>query len=292
MKKILIFLLLLFSFQAPAQIIFNNGGTASAPQETLDTAIVKIGYSAFSVPDTLNRKKVIEDYLILEIGPKYSKYYSENVRRRDSLMRNMIERAGSNITNINFDADFFKSNNIKPGGDGNVITKKLTENKLIFTGKIANNDYEYEEPLNEMQWQIEPDTMTFLSYLCQKATLNFRGRQYEAWFTYDIPIFNGPWKFHGLPGLILKISDNKNEYRFECNEISYQISPITFEKNNYIKASREDFLKLQKKFNDNPLESLKGSMPGTNIKMIVKGSDGQPIDMEKFKRPYNPIELN
>lgn len=53
-------------------------------------------------------------------------------------------------------------------------------------------------------------------YTCVKATAKFRGRTYEAWFASDIPIFNGPWKFGGLPGLILSLTDSKNEYHFEC----------------------------------------------------------------------------
>ncbi len=134
--------------------------------------------------------------------------------------------------------------------------------------------------------------MTILSFLCQKATLDFRGRQYTAWFTEEIPIFNGPWKFHGLPGLILKIADSKNEFRFECNEITKQPSPITYAKENYIKTSRKDFMKLQKKFNDNPLESMRESMPGSKFNIQRITTDGQSIDPEKFKITYNPIELN
>lgn len=34
------------------------------------------------------------------------------------------------------------------------------------------------------------------------ATTQFRGLTYTAWFALDIPINEGPWKFHGLPGLI------------------------------------------------------------------------------------------
>ncbi|MDR1371011.1 MAG: GLPGLI family protein [Dysgonamonadaceae bacterium] len=288
MKKSLIFLLLTFPVLIYAQFDIRINGQASAPQETLDSAVVKIGYFVFSVSDTTKRDKTTEDLLVLEIGSKYSKYYSDNARRRDSLMNAVMLRGG---TNFNFGPELLKSHNIKPGGNANIIIKNLAENKLTFTGRIANNDYEYEEPLNEMQWEIKSDTMTILTYLCQKATTTFRGRDYEVWFTPDIPIINGPWKFHGLPGLILKASDSKNEFRFECNEISQQGSLITHNKNNYIKSSRKDFQKLQKKFNDDPMASLKESMPGKILNIQIK-QDGQSIDPEKFKIPYNPIELN
>lgn len=289
MKKGLIFLLSMFPILIYAQFNIRINGQAPAPQETLDSAVVKIGYSVFSVSDTTKRDKITEDYLILEIGSDYSKYYSDNARRRDSLINAIMQRGSANL---NFSQELFKSHNIKSGGDASIIIKNLAENKLIFTGNIANSYYEYEEPLNEMQWEIKSDTMNILTYLCQKATTTFRGREYEAWFAPDVPIINGPWKFHGLPGLILKVSDNKNEFRFECNEISQQKSPITYPKNNYIKSSRKDFLKLQKKFNEDPIASLKGSMVGTNVNIQLKSPDGQPIDPEKFKISYNPIELN
>lgn len=59
----------------------------------------------------------------------------------------------------------------------------------------------------------------------------FRGRSYVAWFTMDIPIENGPWKFAGLPGLILKVYDDKKLYDFECvkiekNKISFPIKKV------------------------------------------------------------------
>lgn len=52
-----------------------------------------------------------------------------------------------------------------------------------------------------------------------KATCTFRGREYTAWFCVDIPISNGPWKFGGLPGLILKVYDKDHLFVFESIEI-------------------------------------------------------------------------
>ncbi|WP_421919152.1 GLPGLI family protein [Marinifilum sp.] len=61
------------------------------------------------------------------------------------------------------------------------------------------------EPLNLFEWKPGMDTKTILGYTCHKATCNFRGRNYEAWFTRDIPFKAAPWKFHGLPGAILEV---------------------------------------------------------------------------------------
>jgi len=299
MKKSLIFLLLLlFPIIVSSQIRVQIGGASDAPKETLDTAIVRIGYAAYSVIDTTKRDKPSEDYLVLEIGTKYSKYYSDNVRRRDSLMSAVINNNGAGLDvnrlrSLNM-SELLASSGIKSGGNGDVVLKKLTENKLSYFGQIGMSKYEYEEPLGEMQWEIQPDTMTILSFLCQKATTTFRGRVFEAWFAAEIPIFSGPWKFHGLPGLILKVSDSNNEFRFECVDITQESSPIIHTKDNYLKTSRKDYMNVQKKHHNDPMGSIRASMPqGANVVMRNIDESGRATDVgENFKIPYNPIELD
>ena len=75
--------------------------------------------------------------------------------------------------------------------------------------------FTYEEPLIAQNWTIRDDTITIAGYSCQKAICDWRGRSYEAWFTSEIPISEGPWKFMGLPGLIVKLHDVKHHYEFE-----------------------------------------------------------------------------
>ena len=42
----------------------------------------------------------------------------------------------------------------------------------------------------------------------------FGGRIWTAWFAPEIKTSDGPYKFLGLPGLILKLEDDKGDYRF------------------------------------------------------------------------------
>ena len=85
--------------------------------------------------------------------------------------------------------------------------------------------------------------MTFCGYLCQKATCHFSGREFTAWFTQKIPVRNGPWKFGGLPGAILKVSDKDNLYDFECVKIEQKRKPLYKEGyGSYNKMDREDLL--------------------------------------------------
>lgn len=62
------------------------------------------------------------------------------------------------------------------------------------------------EQINLFDWEIstEKDTI-ILGYACNKATSKFRGRNYVAYFSNQLGNQGGPWKFDGLPGVILKV---------------------------------------------------------------------------------------
>ncbi len=77
--------------------------------------------------------------------------------------------------------------------------------------------YELEdEPIS---WELTDEMGTVLGYSCQKATCGFGGRSYTAWYTVDIPVSAGPYRFDGLPGLILKISSDDGHYAWTATGI-------------------------------------------------------------------------
>lgn len=78
------------------------------------------------------------------------------------------------------------------------------------------------EPL-PLNWTLLPGLDTIAGILSYKAQTQHGGRQYTAWYTPQIPINDGPYVFHGLPGLITKVVDHQNWYNFELK--SYQIKP-------------------------------------------------------------------
>ena len=67
----------------------------------------------------------------------------------------------------------------------------------------------------KFDWKISTDKEKIGEYNTQKATLDFGGRKWTAWFTPDLPFQDGPYKFHGLPGLIVKIEDDGKNYSWE-----------------------------------------------------------------------------
>ena len=85
------------------------------------------------------------------------------------------------------------------------------------------------------------ETKEILGYNCQKATCKFRGRNYEVWYSPDIPMNGGLWKFSGLPGLILMANDAQHQFEFICEKIEKNSVPI-------VKNDKDNVTKIHRLF--------------------------------------------
>ena len=65
-------------------------------------------------------------------------------------------------------------------------------------------------------WHLQNGDSIVCGYPCHKATTTFRGRAWTVWYTLDLPYSDGPWKFCGLPGLVLYAYDSEDKFRFNC----------------------------------------------------------------------------
>lgn len=90
-----------------------------------------------------------------------------------------------------------------------IIFKNIAKNQIIFTQKagfLEDKINVFSDTMDMFKWTLLKEQMTINNYKCKKAVCIHRGRKYEAWYTPEIPINNGPWKFGNLPGLIIEIS--------------------------------------------------------------------------------------
>lgn len=141
----------------------------------------------------------------------------------------------------------------------------------------------YEEKWSGQEWTLEEDTASFLGHPCQKAICRWRGRDYVAWFAPDIPICRGPWKFGGLPGLIMKIHDVDSLYVFEAVAIEKGNFPIyQYPKEEFMKSTRTHTWKLQIAYNRNYLKTA-------GIRSF--NEDGTIGDLKSSPHEYDPMEL-
>lgn len=85
--------------------------------------------------------------------------------------------------------------------------------------RIGAEQVEIVDKLPKINWLITSESKKVIDLNCTKATTTFRGRKWTAWFTTDFPTNIGPYKFHGLPGIIIELTDERNSFQFVANKI-------------------------------------------------------------------------
>ncbi|MDR0825000.1 MAG: GLPGLI family protein [Prevotella sp.] len=274
---------LLWAVNITAQIdvqFDKNTTFKSTPVKDIDTEVMRCLYLQKLQNDSLNPFSMKENTMLLQIGETCSKYFDYKKFQGDLFLKQIEgeEKSPTEATRL-----FSQYMVMEKGSDPLNIFKNYPTGKITTTDRIPFNYYIYEEDIVAPKWKLGTETVVICNYQCKKATTLFRGRNYTAWYTPDIPMNNGPWKFQGLPGLILRVEDDKKQVSFECIGIekSKQGELIYMTESLYIKTTKEKFNQTRKKYLDNPAAFVSGGG-------LVKD---MPLEASK-KRPYNPIELS
>ncbi|HIR33469.1 MAG TPA: GLPGLI family protein [Candidatus Coprenecus merdigallinarum] len=144
----------------------------------------------------------------------------------------------------------------------------------------------YEEEAPALEWEMTGEHGTVASFECQKAECDFRGRRWEAWFTPEIPVSEGPWKLKGLPGLILYARDTTGQYSFEA--VSVTDSPEPFYDYVYEHEDRTTYRRF-KRYERSCFRWPKSFKEETTV-YIVTGKGIEEADYRNWRMPYYPME--
>lgn len=193
----------------------------------------RVIYTFSQEVDKQREKVLLTDTMALVVNHNQSLYYDWNKQRNDSVQAAKAEIPMEKIKSVSVVKDemvlqdklaqleepTFITDNSK--GQSAKILKNRSNNTIITLdkGPLQGRESTYlqvDEVLSPQDWEITEDTLTVLNYLCQRAETTFRGRNYIAWFTLDIPVNDGPWKLYGLPGMILKAEDSQGMFKFEA----------------------------------------------------------------------------
>lgn len=230
--------------------------------------------------DSLDKADIGEEYFILERGKDRSQFMSLNSYKRDSVMAEMTKGSNPHISKLDL-------TNIPKTNFTYRIIKDPVKKQVLFYDKIIRNDFVYEEN-PDFKWKITEEKKNIGNLKCQAALLSYAGRDYKAWFTNDIPVSDGPYKFYGLPGLIVEMEDSVKQYRFEL--LSYKnlaekpVLWISEKRSNGKKVSKADFYKAFKNSQENLMSEI--SKSGFTL-----APSAEARVKEKIKKRNNPIEL-
>lgn len=171
-------------------------------------------------PDTIKLVRSMHELTFLDIKKDRSIFISENKLLKDSLISVFRKQQESLTENdkkrkkgkLDF-PQLANGKSLQPSFFDFFIEKNINDKEVSLVENVGTKQISYLED-RKINWEISKDTMDLDGYKTQKATTKFGGRIWTAWFTPDIKISNGPYKFYGLPGLILKLEDETGDYRF------------------------------------------------------------------------------
>lgn len=151
--------------------------------------------------------------------------------------------------------------------------KDISKNIMLFEFFNGDQLFQGDDTLQNWNWEIIEEQKTIEGYLCKKATSNWLGYNFTAWFTEDIPVNSGPEKFDGLPGLILYVGTPYYEYSAVSIETIYnnvEISKPNFQNNKTHTLSEIKTIMDQKMKNLKPSEiSVQEGNTTTRKKTII-----------------------
>ena len=272
MKRILIYIVL-----ASAAMLVNADNWVRDTEPT----ILEVYYTRTQVTDTTKRDTdYYNEETMLRIGKGKSLYGSVPRYNRDSLMYCAPDLYWQ-MEAASFEKDPREHDRTalqRSGRYSSWIYKNYPEGKVTETAYFDMEDWHYEEDWEKPEWEISDESKEIMGYQCFKATTDYRGRRWTAWFTPEIPIQDGPWKLCGLPGLILEAKDNHSEYHFIANGLKQNGVPdVGFlcykEKRGVRKVTRDKFF--------NSWWRYANSNFGAKMAAMFGGKDAQPKDTGK-----------
>ncbi|MDE6860030.1 MAG: GLPGLI family protein [Duncaniella sp.] len=252
---------------------------SSVPEtETIASENMEFVYDYRCCVDTTGtlEDNMSSDNMLLQIGPdglsKFSSY--KNLTIDSIIIRSTSEQIASAAREGKLD-----------NGEFMTIYKNYPVGHLTHTEKICQDWFRYEEDMPTLDWELTDSVTNVLGYECLSARCKFRGREWTVFYTEDIPLTDGPWKLHGLPGLIMKASDENGHYTFECIGIkSDSDRPITIYKVPFNKTDRKGYYDVKHRYEVNPYAYFEATTGGH---ITITDMEGNPsLDA------YDPIELS
>jgi GLPGLI family protein len=228
---------------------------------------------------------------VLQIGKDFSRFYDYSAYAVDSLSH----VAGASVEERNRLEEMRRTSMFYFDSE---IWQNQPSDAMTVVMEVSPNLMGYTEELGSMNWNLEDGNETICGYVCNKATTSYGGRNWVVWYAPEIPSTAGPWKFNGLPGLILAAKDSESIHEFEAIAFRKGTTPVVKTENATVFQSTRDKVLKSKLSTEKDIKD--GKWPGVEeVKYIgvYKTLDGNNIvyinGVARRPRPngYQPLEL-
>ena len=136
----------------------------------------------------------------------------------------------------------------------NLKKKQIISSERIFKQR-KYSAFIVEEELRFIKWKLIPEKRKIGNFTCLKAEGTFKGRFYTVWYTPEVVSILGPWKFHGLPGVVVEVYDKDLFIHLMLTKIQIKQQQLHYKALDKEKAIKcVDFFKLK---NEQSLEIKK-----------------------------------
>ena len=269
----LVIILLLASYAAVAQV----------------NKTVKFDYAVLYTYDSKPNKDTslrIAETMLLQAGAEQSSYLSYNRFKADSILASYADQhTGGPIS-------MPESLRSLPVLVKYRIYKEPGNKQYRYMGTFGIKTAAYPDTLTTLNWTLSDEESTVAGYRCKQATTHFSGRDYTAWYAMDIPISDGPYKFYGLPGLILSIYDADKEHVFTATEVRKKSQTVKLEKwKGPLLSSfetKKDYIAFVKEMKANPMLMVQQPFIGMSADMEEQAAARIKLAMDRYT---NRIEL-
>ena len=283
---LVIMLYLVFPSAYSQYIVAIGGGDPESPAEKRDTLApcdIQVKYELKFMPDTLERDKFKTQTMVLRMNTKGISVYQEYGKFRSDSVTAARTRNGKIKLSDSNEAIKYQTK----ARDNITIAKSWPEKHKILVRELIGLDgtFYYTEDKTDFGWEVDfTQTKEIGGYTCHSAKGSYAGRDYQAWFTPEIPISDGPWLFCGLPGLILEVSSLDKEFLYTCMSIQAGTGPVSLRSlDTAFKTTRERFLKAKERYKVNPAAGVAAMVEAGKLQTTMNLKNRKP-------RAYNPQE--
>ncbi|WP_353148523.1 GLPGLI family protein [Chryseobacterium sp.] len=172
-----------------------------------------------------------------------------------------------------------------------VVIQKNDNKEILETLSLEGVNYLVNDRFPDLTWNTNySSTDTLGKYVCHKATASYRGTTLIAYYTNSIPVPVGPYKFGGLPGLIVMLyNESANPNYWMLKEIGYPYTGDIPIQESYVyalpKLTLQEYIRKYETISEEKKRILESKFPADEVvieeKTKARGTVEQVYEWEQ-----------